>query len=92
MCACCCRACRPIIEAVLRAKEVVDIGACFGAARVRLLRAQMPGSHLPVYVVDAPCLYRRGGGPYLDASGRDWPDNLQRFGAAGLGGRAAGRR
>ncbi|HEY6134272.1 MAG TPA: glycogen synthase GlgA [Rubrivivax sp.] len=73
----------PILEAVLHAKPVIDLGACFGAARVRLLRGRMPGSHLPVYLVDAPLLYRRGGSPYHGADGREWPDNLQRFGLLG---------
>jgi starch synthase len=73
----------PMLEAVLHAKLVVDLGACFGAARVRLLRGKMPGSHLPVYLVDAPLLYRRGGSPYQASDGSEWPDNLQRFGLLG---------
>jgi starch synthase len=73
----------PILEAVLHAKPVIDLGACFGAARVRLLRGRMPGTHLPVYLVDAPLLYRRGGSPYHGPDGREWPDNLQRFGLLG---------
>jgi len=73
----------PILEAVLHAKPVIDLGACFGAARVRLLRGRMPGSHLPVYLVDAPLLYRRGGSPYHGPDGREWPDNLHRFGLLG---------
>ena len=54
-----------ILDAVQAARTVIDIGACFGALRVRLLLGRMPGSQLPVYVVDAPHLYRRGGSPYL---------------------------
>jgi starch synthase len=72
-----------IIDAVLHAKRVAQIGPVLGAARVTLLRAQMPYSHLPVYVVDAPFLYRRGGGPYQDRHGHEWADNLQRFGLLG---------
>lgn len=72
-----------IIDAVLHAKRVCQIGSVFGAARVNLLRAQMPYSHLPVYVIDAPFLYRRGGSPYQDSHGAEWPDNLQRFGLLG---------
>jgi starch synthase len=73
----------PILDAVLHAKLVIDLGACFGAARVRLLRGLMPGTHLPVYVVDAPLLYRRDGSPYQAPDGSEWPDNLQRFGLLG---------
>lgn len=72
-----------VIESVQRARTVVDIGACFGALRVRLLLARMPQTQLPVYVVDAPYLYRRGGGPYQDSQGDEWPDNLQRFALLG---------
>jgi starch synthase len=72
-----------IVDAVLHAKRVCQIGPMFGAARVSLMRAQMPYTHLPVYVIDAPFLYRRGGGPYQDSSGTEWADNLQRFGLLG---------
>jgi starch synthase len=73
----------PVLEAVQHARTVIDIGSCFGALRVRLLLARMPGTQLPVYVVDAPYLYRRGGGPYQDSHGEEWPDNLQRFALLG---------
>lgn len=35
---------------------------------------------VPLLVLDCPSLYRRNGGPYLDASGREWTDNALRFG------------
>jgi starch synthase len=72
-----------ILESVQGARSVIDIGACFGALRVRLLLAKMPGTALPVYVIDAPYLYRRGGSPYQDSQGEEWPDNLQRFALLG---------
>ena len=72
-----------ILDAVLHARPVCSIGPAFGAARVTLLRGQMPYTQLPVYVIDAPFLYRRGGGPYQDHSGNEWADNLQRFGLLG---------
>jgi starch synthase len=40
----------------------------------RLLRSR----HL--LVLDCPALYQRGGSPYQDPGGRDWPDNALRFG------------
>ncbi len=73
----------PMLDAVLHARTVIDFGTVFGAPRVRLLAGRMPGTQLPVYLVDAPLLYRRGGGPYQASDGRDWPDNLQRFGLLG---------
>jgi hypothetical protein len=30
---------------------------------------------LPIYVLDAPALFDRPGGPYADPAGADWPDN-----------------
>jgi starch synthase len=72
-----------VLEAVLHARPLADIGPAFGAARVRLLKGQLPETHLPVYVIDAPLLFRRSGGPYQAPDGHDWPDNLQRFGLLG---------
>jgi starch synthase len=72
-----------VMDGVHAARTIIDIGNCFGAMRVRLLLARMPGTKLPVYVVDAPYLYRRGGGPYQDAEGEAWPDNMQRFALLG---------
>jgi starch synthase len=72
-----------VLEAVQSARTVINIGACFGAMRVRVLLARMPGTQLQVYVVDAPYLYKRGGGPYQDSQGEEWPDNLQRFALLG---------
>ncbi|MDP3085055.1 MAG: glycogen synthase GlgA [Rubrivivax sp.] len=72
-----------VMDGVQHARTIIDIGACFGALRVRLLLARMPGSRLPVYVIDAPYLYRRQGGPYQDRNGDEWPDNLQRFALLG---------
>jgi len=36
---------------------------------------------LDLFVLDAPHLFDRPGGPYGDASGGDWPDNWRRFAA-----------
>ena len=72
-----------ILDAVQSARTVIDVGACFGALRVRLLLGRMPGTRLPVYVIDAPHLYRRGGSPYQASDGGEWPDNLQRFALLG---------
>lgn len=46
------------------------------SARLSLSKSE----HIPVFVIDCPGLYRREGGPYMDALGRDWPDNALRFG------------
>ena len=50
-----------------------------GADTTRLVRACMPDSGLPVWLVDCPTLFNRGGRLYQDDHGADWPDNAQRF-------------
>ncbi len=72
-----------IADAVLHQKTVATLGPLFGAGRVTLRLGTMPYSHVPAYVIDAPWLYRRGGGPYQAADGSEWPDNLQRFALLG---------
>ena len=72
-----------IADAVLHQKAVCQIGPAFGAGRVTLRLGRMPYSHVPVYVIDAPYLYRRDGSPYQDSAGHEWPDNVQRFALLG---------
>lgn len=72
-----------IVDAVLHQRPVCRLGAMFGAGRVDVRLGRMPYSQLPVYVVDAPYLYRRPGSPYQQSDGSEWPDNAQRFGLLG---------
>jgi starch synthase len=60
------------------AEEVARLTDPVGG-RVRLLAARAEG--LSLLLLDAPHLYDRPGGPYLDAAGRDWSDNPARFAA-----------
>ncbi|MGE5159835.1 MAG: glycogen synthase GlgA [Gemmatimonas sp.] len=48
-------------------------------AKSRLIRGRMPGSGLPVWLVDCPALFDRAGSLYQDQDGNDWPDNADRF-------------
>jgi len=69
----------PAVMALLkRAKTVMEEDDLFGAPG-RVLSAKVRGQGL--FVIDAPHLYDRPGGPYLDQAGRDWPDNPERFAA-----------
>ncbi len=72
-----------ILDGVTQQHLVCEIGSAFGAARVRLHRGLIAHSGLAAYVIEAPYLYQREGNPYLDAQGREWADNLQRFGLLG---------
>jgi starch synthase len=51
----------------------------------RLLAGKLAnaGESHPLLVLDAPGLFARDGGPYGDATGRDWRDNGKRFAAFG---------
>jgi starch synthase len=72
-----------IVDAVLHQKKICDLGSVFGAVNVSLWLGQMPQSKVKVYVIRAPYLYAREGGPYQAADGSEWSDNLQRFGLLG---------
>lgn len=61
------------------ASPAIDLGDPIGAGRTRLLAGTLPGTHVPIWLVDCPSLFDRAGGPYLDQSGRDWADNHVRF-------------
>ena len=72
-----------ILDAVLHQRTVCEVGPIFGSLRVSVRRGQLPFSQVPVYVIDSPYLYRRGGGPYQNEQGAEWGDNLQRFALLG---------
>ncbi len=50
-----------------------------GYKAVRILEGVLPGTRIICWLVDAPVLFDRPGGPYADQSGHDWPDNAARF-------------
>ncbi len=72
-----------IADAVLQQTPVCEFGPLFGAARITLRLGHMPHSMVPVYVIDAPYLYRRPGDPYRASDGAEWSDNFQRFALLG---------
>ena len=73
----------PVIAALRQRRDICTLGPLFGAGRVTLCRGRVGSPAVPVYVIDAPYLYRRGGSPYQDESGAAWTDNLQRFALLG---------
>lgn len=82
----------PGYPAVLDALDDVRVVATwplwFGGA-ARLLAARHGA--LDLFVLDAPHRYARAGNPYVDANGRDWPDNAERFAALSATAAAIGR-
>jgi starch synthase len=67
------------LERAGRLQEIARLGNILGYGETRLLETHLPGSHVPVWLVDCPDLYNRAGGPYQDAEGAEWPDNALRF-------------
>jgi starch synthase len=68
---------------VLQALPDLQVDAYFpalpGFPPSRLLLGALPGG-VPLWVVECPELFQRGGGAYQDEHGDDWPDNAHRFG------------
>ncbi len=72
----------PAVKSQLELQAATSEEIMFGEGyELKILEGKMPDGVTPVYVVDCEPLYARDGGPYLDASGVDWPDNAARFGA-----------
>lgn len=69
----------PKVLAQMGDAQVVHHWPALLGVEARLL-AESLGDH-PLWVLDAPALFARDGGPYADASGRDWNDNWRRFAA-----------
>jgi len=67
-----------VMQKIKNSTPVKQYDALFGG-RAALLETSIDG--LDLFVIDAPHLYDRAGGPYGDATGADWPDNWQRFAA-----------
>lgn len=67
-----------VMDALVGADTVAEIAELFGGA-ARLLSGQAAG--LDLFVLDAPHLFDRGAGIYLNDDGVDWPDNPERYAA-----------
>ncbi len=69
---------------VLKAMPPLQIAAKLsglpGFPEASLLAGTLPPDGIPLWVIDCPELYLRGGGPYQDEHGVDWTDNALRFG------------
>jgi starch synthase len=68
----------PALRAGIVQQELVAEDGAF-----KLYRGTLPGTTLPVYVIDAPHLYDRPGNPYADADNVAYPDNHHRFALLG---------
>ncbi|MCA9534620.1 MAG: glycogen synthase GlgA [Myxococcales bacterium] len=72
----------PAVMRALGASRVLfEDSNFFGGGPARILCGELVPPHLPACVLDCPGLFTRGGGPYADENGHDWPDNHRRFAA-----------
>jgi starch synthase len=69
----------PAVLAKLETAEAVHAYPALMGGPARILAGRAAG--LDLFLLDAPHLYDRPGGPYLGPNGRDWPDNAFRFAA-----------
>jgi starch synthase len=67
---------RALAELIAGGEELLRLADPVGGD-VRVVGARAEG--LSLLLLDAPHLFDRTGGPYLDPDGRDWPDNAERF-------------
>ena len=67
------------IEAAENKSIEFELADFMGVGPLRLISARAPDTHLPIWLVDCPPLFRRTGGPYQDQERQDWPDNARRF-------------
>jgi starch synthase len=67
-----------VLKAVQSLSTLTVIDDCFGGSAQLLA-----GTHqdLDLLILDAPHLYKRDHGIYLDHNGEDWSDNIERFAA-----------
>ncbi|MTJ81877.1 MAG: glycogen synthase GlgA [Telmatospirillum sp.] len=63
--------------------EIARLGDPFGRGDTIIRESRLPGTDIPLWLVDNPALFDRDGSLYQDDSGRDWPDNDIRFGLLG---------
>jgi starch synthase len=70
---------REVLAGMSHARTMTELPALGAFPAARLLSARAP-SGTSLIVLACPELYEREGGPYLDPTGRDWPDNPVRFG------------
>ena len=74
----------PVVMQRLAAVEEVATFEDLLGEPARILAAKHEG--LDILVLDAPGFFNRPGGPYTDATGKDFVDNWQRFAALSLAG------
>ena len=73
-----------VVKALGAAVDVIHAYPALFGGPARILAGRAAG--LELFVLDAPHLYDRIGGPYGPQGGGDWPDNWRRYAALGRAG------
>ena len=69
-----------VLKALPSLQVIAGFAGLPGFPEANLLVGTLPPDGVPLFVIDCPELYLRGGGPYQDEHGVDWTDNALRFG------------
>jgi starch synthase len=70
---------RSVLDQVHKIKVVAEFHVPYTQGKTKLLQTTLPDSDMVVYLIDAPELFNRPGGPYQGPDSKDWPDNAGRF-------------
>ncbi len=69
-----------VLEKLIDLRAIATIDQLPIVGSVKILMGTMPETGINVMAIQSPELYERAGGPYVDITGNDWPDNPLRFG------------
>jgi starch synthase len=69
----------PAVRSQLKKKKPLHQYTDLHGGKASIVSVQ--GAGLDLFILDAPHLFDRAGGPYGDITGADWPDNARRFAA-----------
>ena len=73
----------PVVKRQAKWKALAALKLEGGPREAQLLYGMVPGTRLPVYLLDAPLYFERAGNPYSAPDGHGWQDNHLRFGLFG---------
>lgn len=68
-----------VLKAVKKSKVIAEVSGFMIPDNTRVIQARLPGTRLTLWIVDCAELFVRSGGPYVDTSKQEWPDNARRF-------------
>lgn len=73
-----------VLDKLINPSPLATISNLPHVGSINLILGEMPETRVPVMAIESVGLYQRDGGPYVDATGKDWEDNPYRFGTLSL--------